>query len=90
MGTVGEAGSWRRAAGDGGRRRRDNGEGADSAGIGLGRARDGAVEVRGEVGWLGKGSGLKNGGETARAMSGGKRRLCFACRLCAGARREEM
>jgi len=65
LGTVGEAGSWRRAAGDGGRRRRANGEGTDSAGIGLGRARDGAVEVRGEVEWLGEGSGSKNGGETA-------------------------
>jgi len=38
---------------------------ADSAGIGLGRARDGAVEVRGEVEWLGEGSSSKNGGETA-------------------------
>jgi hypothetical protein len=31
-----------------------------------------ALEVRGEVRWLGEGSGLKNGGETAGATSGGE------------------
>ena len=31
-----------------------------------------ALEVRGEVRWLGEGSGLKNGGETADATSGGE------------------
>ena len=45
---------------------------ADSAGIGLSRARDGAVEVRGEVELLGEGSGSKNGGGTAGATSGGE------------------
>ena len=30
------------------------------------------MEVRGEVRWLGEGSGLKNGGETAGATSGGE------------------
>ena len=47
------------------------------------------MEVRGEVEWLGEDAGLKNGGETAGATSGGKRWLCFACRLRAGARREK-
>jgi len=51
------------------------------------RAQDGAVEVRGEVEWLGEDAGLKNGGETAGVTSGGKRWLCFACRLRTGARR---
>jgi len=32
------------------------------------------VEVRGEVEWLGEDAGLKNGGETAGATNGGKRR----------------
>ena len=31
-----------------------------------------ALEVRGEVRWLREGSGLKNGGETADATSGGE------------------
>ena len=53
------------------------------------RARGGAVEVRGEVDGLRDGSGLKNGGETAGAMSGGEQRLCSACLLCAGMRREK-
>ena len=53
------------------------------------RARGGAVEVRGEVDGLRDGSGPKNGGETAGAMSGGERRLCSACLLRAGARREK-
>ena len=35
------------------------------------------------------GAGSKNGSETASATSGGERRLCFACRLRAGARREK-
>ena len=48
--------------------------GAIPAKGGRNRARDGAVEVRGEVEWLGEDAGLKNGGETASAMSGGKRR----------------
>ena len=39
---------------------------------GRNRARDLALEVRGEVRWLGEGSGLKNGGETAGATSGGE------------------
>ena len=85
-------------------RKRDVGEEGGALGLGLrrpttaasilarggrNRARDLALEVRGEVRWLGEGSGLKNGGETAGATSGGKRWLCFACRLRAGARREK-
>ena len=53
------------------------------------RARGGAVEVRGEVDGLRDGSGPKNGGEMAGALSGGERRLCSACLLRAGARREK-
>ena len=53
------------------------------------RARGGAVEVRGEVDGLRDGSGPKNSGEAAGAMSGGERRLCSACLLRAGARREK-
>ena len=47
------------------------------------------MEVRGEVDGLRDGSGPKNGGETAVTMSGGERRLCSACLLRAGARREK-
>jgi len=53
------------------------------------RARGGAVEVRGEVDGLRDGSGPKNYGETAGVRSGGERRLCSACLLRAGARREK-
>ena len=45
------------------------------------------MEVRGEVDGLRDGSGPKNSGEAAGAMSGGERRLCSACLLHAGARR---
>ena len=53
------------------------------------RARGGAVEVRGEVDGLRDGSGPKNRGETAGAMSVGEQRLCSAYLLRAGARREK-
>ena len=45
--------------------------------------------MRGEVDGLRDGSGPKNRGETAGARSGGERRLCSACLLRAGARREK-
>jgi len=57
---------------------------------GRNRARDLALEVRGVVRWLGEGSGLKNGGETAGATGGSElQRAAALLRLPASRGREK-